>query len=163
MNDLFTICIVNLLKRMTSTCPKCHVGGIIFFMHDLRQQIMCGGDICFQMLVQIPDDGADDVVKINLWISTYKCHQFHSKVLVWIQCLPHLRFYTNLFISSHVIFILWIRECFVISLAPDQTMKNRINLEDYFRKHWLLIGIIGCIFFAGIFPWLGSKEGRWML
>lgn len=38
-------------------------------------------------------------------------------------------------------------------------MKRKVKLSDYLRKHWLLVAIIGCIFVAGIFPWLGSKEG----
>ncbi|EFA08480.1 sodium/bile acid cotransporter 7 [Tribolium castaneum] len=38
-------------------------------------------------------------------------------------------------------------------------MKPRITVYDYLRKHWLLVGILTCIFFAGIYPELGSKNG----
>ncbi|KAJ8956124.1 hypothetical protein NQ318_016579 [Aromia moschata] len=38
-------------------------------------------------------------------------------------------------------------------------MKHRITPLNFLRKNWLLVGILCCIFLAGIYPKLGSKEG----
>lgn len=38
-------------------------------------------------------------------------------------------------------------------------MRHRITPLHFLRKNWLLVGILGCIFVAGIYPKLGSKEG----
>lgn len=38
-------------------------------------------------------------------------------------------------------------------------MKSRITPVVYLRKNWLLVGILFCIFVAGLYPKFGSKEG----
>ncbi|KAJ8967029.1 hypothetical protein NQ314_003146 [Rhamnusium bicolor] len=38
-------------------------------------------------------------------------------------------------------------------------MKHRITPLIFLRKNWLLVGILCCIFVAGIYPKFGSKEG----
>lgn len=38
-------------------------------------------------------------------------------------------------------------------------MKSKVTPVLYLRKNWLLIAILCCIFFAGIYPKFGSKEG----
>ncbi|XP_060533438.1 sodium/bile acid cotransporter 7-like [Cylas formicarius] len=38
-------------------------------------------------------------------------------------------------------------------------MRHRITPADFLKKNWLLVGILCCIFLAGIYPKLGSKEG----
>lgn len=39
-------------------------------------------------------------------------------------------------------------------------MRHRITPLYFLRKNWLLVGILGCIFVAGMYPKLGSKEGK---
>ncbi|KAL3270919.1 hypothetical protein HHI36_021425 [Cryptolaemus montrouzieri] len=38
-------------------------------------------------------------------------------------------------------------------------MRHRITPKEYVKRNWLLVGIISCIFLAGLYPRLGSKEG----
>ncbi|CAH1987476.1 unnamed protein product [Acanthoscelides obtectus] len=38
-------------------------------------------------------------------------------------------------------------------------MKHRITPARFLQKNWLLVGILGCIFVAAIYPDLGSKQG----
>nr|CAI5834622.1 unnamed protein product [Callosobruchus analis] len=38
-------------------------------------------------------------------------------------------------------------------------MKHRITPARFLQKNWLLVGILGCIFVAAIYPELGSKQG----
>lgn len=38
-------------------------------------------------------------------------------------------------------------------------MRGRAPPSEIIRRHWLLFGILACIFLAGIYPKLGSKEG----
>jgi sodium/bile acid cotransporter 7 len=38
-------------------------------------------------------------------------------------------------------------------------MNRRIPVYEYLRKNWLLVGILGCIFLAALYPQLGSKQG----
>ncbi|KAJ8980370.1 hypothetical protein NQ317_009364 [Molorchus minor] len=38
-------------------------------------------------------------------------------------------------------------------------MRQRITPLDFLRKNWLLVGILCCIFLAGIYPKFGSKAG----
>ncbi|KAF7283167.1 hypothetical protein GWI33_001230 [Rhynchophorus ferrugineus] len=38
-------------------------------------------------------------------------------------------------------------------------MRQRITPKHFIKKNWLLVGILCCIFLAGIYPKLGSKEG----
>nr|CAH7754273.1 unnamed protein product [Callosobruchus chinensis] len=38
-------------------------------------------------------------------------------------------------------------------------MKHRITPARFLQKNWLLVGILGCILVAAIYPELGSKQG----
>ncbi|KAJ8916607.1 hypothetical protein NQ315_000252 [Exocentrus adspersus] len=38
-------------------------------------------------------------------------------------------------------------------------MRHRITPLNFIKKNWLLVGILCCIFLAGVYPKLGSKEG----
>lgn len=46
-----------------------------------------------------------------------------------------------------------------IILINHLNMRQRITISYFLHKHWLLVAILLCIFLAGIYPKLGSKEG----